>query len=221
MDQSVPRPAPRESRRRPDHPPSAHHRHRHRVLALPPRPRTPHQQRRLTPTRKARPRPSPLRRRPTGDGSVTTVAATPPTTRSGNIQTNNNRREVGPLQASTPGPLQVATPNLAAHRGNQAYRRRRDIPSVRRSGFGCPARSIRTAMIGPARVPKAHPDHRVLIGHLVCCVTRLVSVGFASTAAGRGPRCLPGRGPLQDLPLPAVVRCRERQQDVAPWRACL
>jgi hypothetical protein len=40
---------------------------------------------------------------------VTTVAATPPTARSGNIQTNNHRREVGPLQASTPGPLQVAT----------------------------------------------------------------------------------------------------------------
>ena len=32
-----------------------------------------------------------------------------PTTRSGKIQINNNRREVGPLQASTPGPLQVAT----------------------------------------------------------------------------------------------------------------
>ena len=44
-------------------------------------------------------------------GPVTTVAASPPTAGSGNIQTNNNRREVGPLQASTPGPLQVATPN--------------------------------------------------------------------------------------------------------------
>ena len=37
--------------------------------------------------------------------------------RSGNINTNNNRREVGPLQASAVGPLQTATatptkPNL-------------------------------------------------------------------------------------------------------------
>ena len=40
MDQGVPRRPARQSRRRPAHPPSAHHRHRHRVLALPPRPRT-------------------------------------------------------------------------------------------------------------------------------------------------------------------------------------
>ena len=44
MDQGVPRPAARESRRRPAHPPSAHHRHRQRELALPPRPRTPRTQ---------------------------------------------------------------------------------------------------------------------------------------------------------------------------------
>ena len=43
MDQGVPRPPARESRRGPHHPPSAHHRDRHRVLALPPRPRTPPQ----------------------------------------------------------------------------------------------------------------------------------------------------------------------------------
>src|SRR4051812_34557377 len=38
MDQGVPRPPLGEGRRRPPHPPRAHHRHRHRVLALPPRP---------------------------------------------------------------------------------------------------------------------------------------------------------------------------------------
>ena len=38
MDQGLPRPPARQSRRRPPHPPRAHHRHRHRVLALPPRP---------------------------------------------------------------------------------------------------------------------------------------------------------------------------------------
>jgi hypothetical protein len=39
----------------------------------------------------------------------------------------------------------------------------------------------------------------------------------ASTAAGRGPdlRALVG-GPTKDQPVPTVVRCRERQQDVAP-----
>ena len=44
MDQGLPRPPPRQGRRRPPHPPRAHHRHRHRVLALPPRPHTPRSQ---------------------------------------------------------------------------------------------------------------------------------------------------------------------------------
>ena len=41
MDPGVPRCPARQSRRRPPHPPSAHHRHRQRELALPTRPRTP------------------------------------------------------------------------------------------------------------------------------------------------------------------------------------
>ena len=41
MDQGLPRPAPRQGRRRPHHPQGPHHRHRHRVLALPPRARAP------------------------------------------------------------------------------------------------------------------------------------------------------------------------------------
>ena len=38
VDEGLPRPPARQGRRRPPHPPRAHHRHRHRVLALPPRP---------------------------------------------------------------------------------------------------------------------------------------------------------------------------------------
>jgi Transposase DDE domain group 1 len=50
----------------------------------------------------------------------------------------------------------------------------------------------------------------LLIGH-----PRLV---VASTAVGRGPALLAPQlgGPRQDQPLPAEVRCRKRQQDVAP-----
>ena len=40
---------------------------------------------------------------------------------------------------------------------------------------------------------------------------------LASTAAGGGPRLLAlVGGPAKDQPLPTVVRCRERRQDVAP-----
>jgi hypothetical protein len=38
-------------------------------------------------------------------------AAIATTGRSGNINTNNNRREVGPLQASAVGPKQTAAPS--------------------------------------------------------------------------------------------------------------
>jgi hypothetical protein len=44
-----PDPAPREGRRRPDHPQGAHHRHRHRELAVPSRPRTQTTQTSVTP----------------------------------------------------------------------------------------------------------------------------------------------------------------------------
>ena len=46
-----------------------------------------------------------------------TAAATPSAGRSGNINTNNNRREVGPLQASAVGPVQTATPTGGARAG--------------------------------------------------------------------------------------------------------
>jgi hypothetical protein len=51
------------------------------------------------------------------------------------------------------------------------------------------------------------PEAPLLIGHAV----------VASTADGRGPLLLapcPG-GPAKAQPVPTVVRCRERQQDVA------
>jgi hypothetical protein len=41
---------------------------------------------------------------------ATTAAALPSAGGSGNINTNNNRREVGPLQASAVGPVQTAAP---------------------------------------------------------------------------------------------------------------
>ena len=41
---------------------------------------------------------------------ATTVAALLSAGRSGNINTNNNRREVEPLQASAVGPAQTAAP---------------------------------------------------------------------------------------------------------------
>ena len=69
------------------------------------------------PARQARPRLSPLRLRPTRSGSATTAAAAS-THQSGNINTNNNRREVGPLQASAPGPVQTAAPS-AGNRHDQ------------------------------------------------------------------------------------------------------
>ena len=56
------------------------------------------------------------------------------TGRSGNINTNNNRREVGPLQAAAPGPLQVAAPSCRARRRSsrsrgQARRMRHSVAS--------------------------------------------------------------------------------------------
>jgi hypothetical protein len=42
-----------------------------------------------------------------GSGSATTGASCHPTGQSGNINTNNNRRDVGPLQAIAPGPAQA------------------------------------------------------------------------------------------------------------------
>jgi hypothetical protein len=56
---------------------------------------------------------------------VATVAATLPTARSGNIQNNNQRREVGPLQASTPGPVQVATLSFSTTWPQYSRRRQR------------------------------------------------------------------------------------------------
>ena len=68
VDQGVPRPAARESRRRPAHPPSAHHRHRQRVLALPPRPRTPSDARKHDPPPGAAPAAIAARHSPYGLG---------------------------------------------------------------------------------------------------------------------------------------------------------
>jgi hypothetical protein len=60
---------------------------------------------------------------------------------------------------------------------------------------------------------------RASSGHQLGALRRALigQTRFASTAAGRGPRVLAlVRGPDKDQPLPTVVRCRERRQDVAP-----
>jgi hypothetical protein len=78
------------------------------------------------------------------------------------------------------------------------------IPTAR---FGGATLTARRSHSSRAIVP-TRPSWRCLIGQAV----------VASTAAGRGPRLLApcGGGPAKDQPVPTVVRCRERQQDVAP-----
>jgi len=49
-----------------------------------------------------------------GAGSSTTGASSPPPGKSGNINTNNNRCQVGPLQAIAPGPVaSIVSPQFA------------------------------------------------------------------------------------------------------------
>jgi hypothetical protein len=65
-------------------------------------------------------------------------------------------------------------------------------------------RRSRFRPISSVRLP---PSARSLIGQAV----------VASTAAGIGPQSLAlDGGPAKDQPVPTVVRCRERRQDVAP-----
>ena len=59
------------------------------------------------PAREPRPRLSPLRHSPYGLGLRDDSRGSLPTGQSGNINTNNNRRQVGPLQAIAPGPVQA------------------------------------------------------------------------------------------------------------------
>lgn len=61
--------------------------------------------------------------RPTGSALATTAAACHATGRSGNINTNNNRRQVGPLQAIAPGPVQaIVFTELLARSLRDAFR---------------------------------------------------------------------------------------------------
>jgi hypothetical protein len=53
---------------------------------------------------------------------ATTAAGLLSADRSGNINNTNNRREVGPLQASTTGPLHVATPSVVQAATSSAAR---------------------------------------------------------------------------------------------------
>jgi len=53
--------------------------------------------------------------RATRSAFATTAAAWQSAGRSGNININNNRREVGPLQASAVGPVQTAAPSATGN----------------------------------------------------------------------------------------------------------
>jgi len=64
----------------------------------------------MTTTRPARPRLSPKALRATRSGLSSTAAVGITPTGQATSTSNNNRREVEPLQASTPGPLQTAAP---------------------------------------------------------------------------------------------------------------
>jgi hypothetical protein len=76
-----------------------------------------------------------------------------------------------------------------------------------RDCFCSRARSARAIATPGKHSPAWRSAAPSLIGHSL----------VASTAAGRGPRFLAlCGGPAKDQPVPAVVRCRERQQDVAP-----
>jgi hypothetical protein len=86
--------------------------HRHRILAVSPRTRTPTRQTSMTPVAKPRTRVSPLRPSPYGLGPSRRhprpgirPSDQAPSTR------HDQRREVGPLQASVVGPLQTAAPS--------------------------------------------------------------------------------------------------------------
>jgi hypothetical protein len=49
-----------------------------------------------------------------------------------------------------------------------------------------------------------------------CASAHRTSCGCLDRRRGEGHDCLPfSGGPAKDQPVPAVVRCRERQQDVA------
>jgi hypothetical protein len=157
MDEGVPRPAPRESRRRPAHPPSAHHRYRQRELALPPRTRAPRTQKGMTPRPGAAPaaiatqalalRARPSRRQPRhglppGDQATSTTQTTD--ARWGHIKPSR-RGQCKPSFPET-GALTSMTP--AAWPGTLTKPRADEPPFVLEAGAGYPRLSGRKATVG-------------------------------------------------------------------------
>ena len=135
------------------HPPRPHHRHRHRVLALPPRPQTQ----------------APLLNLLTAKGThhvLSFAGYAGSGSQSGRISTNNNRRQMGPLQAVAPGPAQaVVLSNGAA-------------PVASSSS----ASAISTSAGGRARCPRAAVVRDVPAGDAgVCAIPRGLSAFGQST----------------------------------------
>ena len=112
MDQGVRRPEAREGRRRPDHAQGTHH------LSPAPNPGASATDSSASNTNEHDPPPDDapvaIATKPFAlhaQAFATTTAALLSARRSGNINTNNNRRELGPLQAVALGPVQVVVPS--------------------------------------------------------------------------------------------------------------
>ena len=77
--------------------------------------------------------------RATRSAFATTAAAWQSAGRSGNININNNRREVGPLQASAVGPVQTAAPSDRANWFESSKKRTWSTPRTTLAEllFGC------------------------------------------------------------------------------------
>ncbi len=119
---------------------------------------------------------------------------------------------------------EAATGDLAFATGDVLIGQQSSGPFTRRRAR-CGVRSRRRHAITPtdadSRVLTVESDRAPMrsSGSIRPSAHRANSV-VASTAAGRGLERLPlCRGPDKHQPLPTVVRCRERRQDVAP-RVC-
>ena len=140
-----PRPPTRQSRRRPHHPQSTHHRHRHRILALPPRPRTPNPQTSMTP---------PARRQNPGDqppARPSPNAADGPTARRSGRHTPPNARAAAIAAPPRPtGSAPRRQPRQATSRRDQAT----STPTTTDAKWGHSKRPRRGHRKRPLRWPR-------------------------------------------------------------------
>jgi hypothetical protein len=128
-------------------------------------------------------------------------------------------------------PERAATPSTGrapSSSGRHGSRRwfRRQTSDPRRSGSN--NRIATHSPVGPPAGGRLHgPDDAQVEPREVDAGRRAIASASHLTAhgsswvvprppPGEGQDCLPGAGLKPDQPVPAVVRCRERQQDVAP-----